>query len=343
MKRNLLVTLADNNYIIQAKQLFSSVYWNAGWDGDYMLLAHEIPDNELEWFINKGILVKKCEPLYKADSGLYDYPPVIFSKFYLFTPEFKKWKNILYLDSDIIVKAPLDQLTEITHFGAVRNGYFDKLINQYFKAPNQHSYDEKYNFNDAAFNSGVISFNTDLITHSTFGELLYLIKEHVSEFVFPDQAILNLYFYKSWTKLPLVYNVFINMHNYKVPAQVKAIIIHFFARIEYPPLWDPKNSYYLEWKTNLEKAELIELNKVQKAAKIDESKFKYNSLILKIDAYLRRLFKKIKNLLYHIINAPDRFVGKIGILIKKFDSDLYYKLKKSKLKKINLRKKNNKK
>jgi len=29
LKKNVLITLADENYIDQAKQLFSSVYWNA--------------------------------------------------------------------------------------------------------------------------------------------------------------------------------------------------------------------------------------------------------------------------------------------------------------------------
>lgn len=44
MKWTLLVTLADSSYLDQATQLFSSVYHNAGWRGDYMLLAHEIPE-----------------------------------------------------------------------------------------------------------------------------------------------------------------------------------------------------------------------------------------------------------------------------------------------------------
>ena len=61
MKKDLLVTLADENFLDQAKQLFSSVYWNAGWKGDYMLLAHEIPESKLKWFRDKGILVKKCK------------------------------------------------------------------------------------------------------------------------------------------------------------------------------------------------------------------------------------------------------------------------------------------
>jgi len=48
MKKHLLVTLANENYINQAKQLFSSAYFNGGWDGDYLLLAHEIPENKLK-------------------------------------------------------------------------------------------------------------------------------------------------------------------------------------------------------------------------------------------------------------------------------------------------------
>jgi hypothetical protein len=39
--KKLLVTLADEKYIDQAKQLFSSAYWNGGWDGDFMLLSYE--------------------------------------------------------------------------------------------------------------------------------------------------------------------------------------------------------------------------------------------------------------------------------------------------------------
>ena len=86
MKQNLLVTLADKNYIQQARQLFSSVYWNAGWNGDYMLLSHGIPDDELKWFTDKGILVKKCQPLHDKSIGL-GYDPIVLDKFYLFTPE----------------------------------------------------------------------------------------------------------------------------------------------------------------------------------------------------------------------------------------------------------------
>lgn len=55
-----LITLADENFIEQAKQLFSSVYHNAGWSEDYMLLAHNIPEMKLKWFRERGILIKHC-------------------------------------------------------------------------------------------------------------------------------------------------------------------------------------------------------------------------------------------------------------------------------------------
>ena len=103
-KKNLLVTLADRNYVEQARQLFSSVYWNAGWKGDYMLLAHEIPEEQLKWFREKGILIKKCKPFYDKKGR----PKTVLSKFYLFTPYFKKWRNIIYLDADVIVRASLE-------------------------------------------------------------------------------------------------------------------------------------------------------------------------------------------------------------------------------------------
>ena len=119
-KRDLIVTLADSKFLPQVKQLFSSVYWNAGWKGDYMLLAHQIPEDELKWFRDKGILIKKCEPLFDKSIGR-DYSPIVLDKLYLFETEFKKWKNVIYLDSDIIVRVSLDKLTKIKGFASVKS------------------------------------------------------------------------------------------------------------------------------------------------------------------------------------------------------------------------------
>ena len=76
MNKHLLVAIADKGYIDQVKQLFSSVYFNAGWKGDYMLMAYEIPENDLEWFRKKGILVRKCGPLHNGTASGIEYPPI---------------------------------------------------------------------------------------------------------------------------------------------------------------------------------------------------------------------------------------------------------------------------
>ncbi len=64
MKKNLLVTIANKDYLLLAKQLFSSVYFNAGWKGDYMLLSCLVPEEDLKWFRQKGILIKEAQPFY---------------------------------------------------------------------------------------------------------------------------------------------------------------------------------------------------------------------------------------------------------------------------------------
>lgn len=346
-RKNLLVTLADKNYVQQAKQLFSSVYWNAGWEGDYMLFSHEIPEQELKWFRDKGILIKKCVPLYHNITGEYNYPPVIFDKLYLFTPELKNWKNIVFLDADIIVKASLERLTKIKQLGAVQDFYFKKLFSQLYDPLKNQFNNVTYDLNVPAFNSGVIAFNTDMIANSTFGELNLFIKNYPSDFKYPEQAVLNLYFYKKWKKLPLLYNTFIAYHHLKLPDWLKCIVIHFIRCPDYPSLWDIKNPFYQEWKTNLEKAEFIDLNKIQKVKKWSILKTKYYSLLFKMNLFvelaphkLKKFFfiyrikgffvYKLKYFFLYLINTPGRIMGQIGNFIKKNNPDLYHKLRKIK-------------
>lgn len=346
-RRNLLVTLADKNYVHQAKQLFSSVYWNAGWQGDYMLLSHEITEEDLEWFRNKGILIMKCTPLCYNITGEFDYPPVIFDKLYLFNPEFKNWKNIVFLDSDIIVKASLERLTKIKQFGAVQDNYFKKLFSQLYDPLKSQFNNVTYDLNVPAFNSGVMAFNTDIITNSTFNELYIFINNHLNDFKYPEQAVFNLYFYKRWKPLPLIFNTFIAYHHLKLPGNLKCIVLHFVRCPDYPSLWNPQNPFYHEWETNLEKAEFIDLNKIQKVKKWNILKTKYYDLLFKMNLYtgvahyrIKKFFfvdklksffvYRLKYLLLNIINMPGRFLGKIGIFIKKRNPDLYNKLRKTK-------------
>lgn len=337
-KRNLLVTLADENYVEQAKQLFSSVYWNAGWKGDYMLLAHEIPEKKLKWFRDKGILVKKCKPILDSeDSRIGKWPPVVFSKFYLFTTEFKKWRNILFLDADIIVKASLDELTKVKRFAAVKgHGRLSKL----FLKPSQiriekrnkgvfNKLKKEYNLKEAAFNSGLMAFNTNVIKKGAFSELKQILIRYI-EISPGDDNILNLYFYKKWVKLPKIYNInpynVIHFSNLK-PKETWGAILHFH---DCKP-WDPKNYFYKEWKNNLDKSELINLKKIPNPRTVISKKKakKYEEYLKKrkIRYFHKHLFWKISISIRRFI---DEYTGIFGIFIERRHPKIYFKLKRLK-------------
>jgi len=275
-KENLLVTLADKNYIDQAKQLFSSVYWNAGWKGDYMLLAHEIPEKDLKWFRNKGILIKKCKPLYDKKIGKNKYPPVVLDKFYLFTPEFKKWKHVIFLDADIIVRASLDKLTKVKGFGAVQDKHLP--IIKLFEHDHWHKQilfneiKKKYNIKGISFNAGVFSFKTKMVEKDLFTRLINFWMKYNSICYYNEQTVFNIFFKDKFKKFVFKYNIWPFCLNffYGIPNEnINGYILHFVC-IDNPQNskpWNPKNPFYKEWKYNLDRAELIDLNNIPKGKK----------------------------------------------------------------------------
>ncbi|MBR9706046.1 hypothetical protein GOV14_03365 [Candidatus Pacearchaeota archaeon] len=317
-KKNLLVTLADKNYISQAKQLFSSAYWNAGWKGDYMLLAYEIPEKKLLWFRDKGIKIKKVK-LIKDLKSKGKWKDVVFSKFYLFSPDFKKYKNVIFLDADIIIRASLENLTKIKTFAAVQdNPNFSRLEDQLknTKKLDQQVFNEiqkKYNLDNPAFNAGVMVFNTDIIKDSTFNNIIDLFKKYKIIKDFPEQSRLNLFFYKKWEKLPIVYNfrphTLIRKNLQK--NKIKAIILHFTKNKP----WDSKDFFNKEWDYNLKKAELIDLKKPQKP------KIWTKQQIKKYSSYIE------KRLVSYNLKG---IIGQVGIFIEKISPKVYFKLKKIK-------------
>jgi len=331
MHKSLLVTLADKNFVNPAKQLFSSAYFNAGWKGDYMLISVGIPDKELEWFRKKGILVKKCNLLQKNKIGVSKRNPVVLSKFYLFTPEFKKWDNVIFLDSDIIIKASLNNLANVQGFYAAKDVDNHPLSDQ-FCNKDRLSEENKllslelkrnYNLNRPSFNSGVIAFNTKIIQEDSFNRLIALFNKYGKIHNYGDQPTFNLFFYNKWKILPVVYNMYAGVielsYGRMQASKLKGIIFHIFGE-EKP--WDVGGSFYNEWKSSLKKAELIDLSKSQKG----KPKWSF----IKINFYsnyflLRKNLFRILLSLYHKINY---FLGIIGRKIKKFSPSLFFSLKK---------------
>jgi lipopolysaccharide biosynthesis glycosyltransferase len=319
MKKNILITLADRKYLNQAKQLFSSVYFNAGWKGDYMLFAHEIPEKELKCFRDKGILVKKCRPLTNITKKPWDL--VTLDKFYLFTEDMKKWENILFIDVDIIVRASLENLTKIKGFSAVMD-FYQTLREQFLKNGKYKKLKEnlgnEYDLNSPGFNSGVMAFSSDIIKKQTFSNLKSLAKKYINFSKHGEQGILNLYFYKKWKNLPISFNFnplcITNPWRNKKPINLG--IIWHFPGTKKP--WEIHNSYlYNEWNTNLKKFDSINLqNPINNLKKYTLEEILKQSICIK---------KRI--LFYSPLLFIDNLVGRTGIFLKKYFPKFYYFLK----------------
>jgi lipopolysaccharide biosynthesis glycosyltransferase len=278
LKGTLLVTLADRNFLAQAKQLFSGAYWNAGWKGDYMLLACEVPEAELKWFREKGILVKEVKPFSDSDSRneTLRYPATVTCKLTLFCEEFKRWSTVVFVDADCIIRYPLDSLAKSKSFAAARDWLDTALMEYQAKRPERMHESEYfqqlngYSLTATAFNTGVFAFKTEIINHTTQAELQRIFQKYGDLARFGEQLWMNLFFYKKWKRLPMEYNLFASYLHAKrgLPkSQVDGVILHFprYGNEEGFRCWDPGNPFYDEWKRNLERAELIDLKHIPKA------------------------------------------------------------------------------
>ncbi|MBN1389802.1 MAG: hypothetical protein JXA22_04065 [Candidatus Thermoplasmatota archaeon] len=321
MSSEVIVTLSDAGYILQAKQLFSSVYHNSGWKGDYLLLAQEIKKDDLTWFMERGIIVR---PISKMHTGSFSkHPSTILGKFHLFSPEFKRWKKVIFLDADIIVEASLDGLKEVEGFNAVPDIHFKSLQDQ-FRGQNKLSGEKEktaykdlermYDIEQPAFNSGVMSFDTKIIANDNMFNLLMDLHSRFGPIANSDQSILNLFFYKTWNRLPLFFN---NYFPYRRPTwkpryiPTDSIIQHFL----WDKPWTRDDRYFdRKWRLNLARAKDINLCDRIGPVKVwnEDKKIKQECLL----ASLNRGNGKIKGSIYACVDLIDVILGKAGLVIK---------------------------
>jgi lipopolysaccharide biosynthesis glycosyltransferase len=270
VNRNVLITRVDENGLEWAKQLFSSVYFNAGWKDDLLLLAHRIPEGKLKWFSERGILIQKCKPLYSVgDWGEYSA-----SKLYIFSTEMKKWKNLICLDSDIIVRSSLAGLTKINGFAAAPDIDRQLLFDQ-FDFKNADTWTEfknieknlhrSFDLTKLSFNGGVIALNTKIIKKTTFSDIERLLWSTRNVCKYADQTALNMYYYNNWEKLPLVYNLHPLLYYDKYGIKKKnidAVIFHFSGNDKKIKPNYKKNPYYKSWLKLYKKSTYINKKKV---------------------------------------------------------------------------------
>ncbi len=330
MARYLFVTIANKKFINQAKQLFASAYFNAGWDGDYMLLTSDLGPEQILWFEKRGILVKKHELLFQGKMAEFD--PVVYHKFYLFTDEFKKWDAVIYADSDIIIRNSLEGLKNTANFSAVVDTGGKSILkqltplNEVTDKPVKQEYlqklkllKRKYNLRKPSFNAGFFALNTKMIKGADIKNNLIDLALNCKNITnWGEQLAFNLEFF-NWEKLSPVYNFFVYDYkkNLTIKKQgIKSPVLHFAGQETLKP-WDKKSPFYSEWKENLERSEKMDVREKMNHKKQKATKFH--------SAYICIVYR-IKKTLCSI----DVFLGAAGDALKKKSPELYIFIKKFK-------------
>jgi len=254
-----------------------------------MLLAFDIPEKDLEWFIQKGILITKCQSLFDGNQN-EEQAPHNFDTFILFSPEFKKWKNIVFFGPDTIIKSSIKRLTSVRGFASP--ALSGELLKSFFipdKDPDLFSaLNKKYNLNASAFDSSVMAFSADIIEEGTYHALreLSITYKNLSTGINP---ILNLYFQKKWKRLSILYNIRPKSIENKAEIdsrKLKGIVFN----LNEGEISKKNTAFYLEWKKNLGKADQIDLGTQPEAKKTNVFSLLYFSLFLSIKTKLRQTF-----------------------------------------------------
>lgn len=171
MNSQVIIIVADNNYINQAKSLMANCRLQGQYKGDFAIICPVNTEAAAE-FKSYGIDVLETN-----QKGFLQ-------KFEVFNEYFKKWDKALYMDCDILVQDNLQRLFDLLNTHDMWMDTEDgKIIDMFWrdeeKHKNQHIYDwlkENYphTYTNQTFNSAFILFNTCSIDSSITQKLIEL-------------------------------------------------------------------------------------------------------------------------------------------------------------------------
>lgn len=253
--RIVLVCLANAPYLPMAKQVFASAYFKGGWEGDFCLMAFEVPDEELRWFRHRGIFVHETQAL---DPELQGADRVIHSKIEVFGNFFHQWKQVVFLDLDMIIRHSLQTLTEPITVAGVRGWGLPTLnhrIRRFPKSPESdqlvRELEQQIDPQWPTINGGLIAYRPKAIPTDSLlrmKEMYFRFKPVLQSY---DEFLVGAFFSDSLTFFPRSYNdlSFSRHRPYK-----GSHILHFAGK-EKP--WMTSSPFHSEWSANLAQAEDI--------------------------------------------------------------------------------------
>ncbi|MDD5193684.1 MAG: glycosyltransferase, partial [Candidatus Nanoarchaeia archaeon] len=229
--------------------------------------------------------------------------------------------------SDMIVKASIRKLKEIADISCcmdcspyLKRQFIDEeFLNDKDQKKSFQMLKQEYSLKEIPFNSGLIAFDTKIIKNNSLEEIMKLYHSYKEIIKYPEQAILNLYFYKKWTSLPLAYNTYSVI---SLDKKIDVVIIHSAGDRK---AWSKLSEFKKEWKKNLEKFEITDFpNPIDNYRTIPEKDIKKISKEIEKRIFIESAKMRKKPTLGYRI---DREVGLIGKFMQKKTPSIYRFLK----------------
>jgi len=309
--KSILVTLADEGYLDQAKQIFSGAYYSGDWKGDFLLLAFDVSEEKLEWFTKRGILVVSAQPFNR------DYErkaQILFSKLELFKTYFKRWDKVIYLDTDMLIRRSLRGLLKYDGLCGVQ-GVRKATVRDRIPRPASDTPDEdknlykeleaQYFLDGPGINGGLYLIDTRLIQDDTYEKLCDFVLRYRSLFNGYDECVICTIFAEKLRLLPLSYNVYVRLYGMNHPEKAKGAILHFVDSACTNP-WMAESPFYAQWTKSLKQSEKIDVNYSGNddldAQAVEDAE------VLKDERLLRTKFRFYRNVVFPVsaITAPFR-------------------------------------
>lgn len=269
-KSSAIAVLSDEGHLEMTKHILYSSYVYGNWQGDYILLAHNVRDqSKLQWFYDRGIEVLPTQDFANVGEVFTPQTSIYYSKLRLFHPDCQRWNAILYLDTDMIVQWDINALVDQKGFAAAYDCARFPLIHQFSPRDSRLSEEEYaevarqltgYQLSVPAFNAGMMVIDSRNNSIQRYESLMNLVErfKHIS--TFGDQGILNLYFQNRFIPLPYVYNDFYQSDAFNRNGTLKrnscddAVILH----LTYPHKpWNPESSFHTRWLEYTKKSEYL--------------------------------------------------------------------------------------
>ncbi len=261
----LLVLVSDRGYLNFSRQVFYAAHRYGNWKGEYALITGDTGNEDLSWFKQRNIHILDLPPVTKRK--INQWPPVIFQKLYLLHPVMKRWKQVVYLDTDILIQRDINPLARYGPFAAhTENGSLsirgqllpDEALTGEGKALLK-ELSQSYNLKRTAFNVGVMAFYPHQLEEGLFEKAKSLMNRYEPLLRLPEQALFNLVFYRQWKKIPATYNDYtyykysdISNSQYKQLVKSHSYILHFIGKNK---PWHRESYFYPRWHKNLSQAD----------------------------------------------------------------------------------------